>query len=37
MLTTDISKMNTLEKKNKKKKTEQYMYNFFSNLHTHLV
>lgn len=34
MLTTDISKMNTLEKK---KKTEQYMYNFFSNLHTHLV
>lgn len=36
MLTTDISKMNTLEKK-KKKRTEQYMYNFFSNLHTHLV
>lgn len=36
MLTTDISKMNTLEKK-KEKRTEQYMYNFFSNLHTHLV
>lgn len=24
-------------KKQKKQKTEQYMYNFFSNLHTHLV
>lgn len=23
--------------KKKKKRTEQYMYNFFSNLHTHLV
>lgn len=37
MLTTDISKMNTLEKNKKQKKTEQYMYNFFSNLHIHLV